>query len=787
VSGTQVARQPTQPPQGLFSKVKRKVVGAPLATEQLAHERLGKATALAVFASDNLSSSAYATEEILRVLIYGGVGVVAFSLVIPITAALLVVLGILLFSYRQTIKAYPQAGGAYLVTRDNFGIMPAQIAGISLLTDYILTVSVSVSAGTLALTSVYPSLAPWRVEISLAFIAIIAFGNLRGVRESGKLFAAPTFFFIGMMALLLGLGLARLATGSLPTHVHTFARPDKAMTVPLFFLVLRAYASGGAAVTGVEAISNGVPAFKRPEWRNARTTLMWMGSILAVLFLGLSLLAAHMHVVPDPEEKVSVVAQIGRAVFGSSGFGHALATLLQVATMLILVLAANTSFADFPRLASFQAGDRFLPNQLTRHGDRLVYSNGIIVLAALAAVLVAIFHASVTRLIPLYAIGVFTSFTFSQAGMARRHIRIKEPGWRTGLFINGLGAIVTGVVTVIVAAVKFTQGAYIVLTAIPVIFVLLYGVNRHYRRVGRELRHPDRRLAQATENHVVLLVGRPSVEERRAYAYAELIGSTDARCVHFRGSDERPGTTEAAWARELGIALTAPALEERPSRGTLASDVRGYIKDMRRRIPAADFVTVTIAERVRSGLVGRLGTPRGFLLKTTLLFTPGVVVTDVPHIPHAGHDPLVPGRPPRHVVVVLVSGVHNATLRAIDYARILRADELRIVHISLEPTATERVVNDWQEWEPGHPLEVVESPYRSLTRPVQSYVRDLTSDGNTVATIVLPEFVVDSWWRQFLHNQSALALKRLFVSEPGVVVTSVPYHLSDREAVLTPR
>ena len=402
------------------SRVKRTIVGAPLATERLIHERLGRPTALAVFASDNLSSSAYATEEILRVLIAGGLGVSAFSRVVPITIALLLVLGILLFSYRQTIRAYPQAGGAYLVTRDNFGVKPAQVAGVALLTDYILTVSVSVAAGTAALTSVYEGLHPWRVPISLGFVVILTFGNLRGVRESGRIFALPTYFFLLMMAVLLGASFIRMFTGSLPEHISRFPmEPTESLAgFALIFLVLRAFASGGAAVTGVEAISNGVPAFKPPEWKNAITTLMWMGTLLGAMFFGLSILAAHMHVVPDPHEKVTVLAQVAKTAFGASSIGDALFIAVQVATMLILVLAANTSYADFPRLASFHAGDHFLPKQLTRYGDRLVFSNGIVVLSAFAGLLIVVFEASVTNLIPLYAIGVFTSFTFSQAGMA---------------------------------------------------------------------------------------------------------------------------------------------------------------------------------------------------------------------------------------------------------------------------------------------------------------------------------------------------------------------------------
>lgn len=301
-------------------KVRRVFVGEPLETERLKHERLGKSTALAVFASDNLSSSAYATEEILRVLV-PVVAAAAFGLVVPITLALLAVLAILLFSYRQTIKAYPQAGGAYLVTRDNFGVLPAQFAGVALLTDYILTVSVSVSAGTAALVSAFPGLFDWRVAISVGFIALIAWGNLRGVRESGRIFSVPTYFFVAMMAVLLGVALWRFVTGTLHP-AQTFPLPSRELAGASLFLVLHAFASGGAAVTGVEAISNGVPAFRPPEWKNARTTLMWMGTLLGAMFLGLSLLAWRLHTVPDPKEKVTVIAQIGKAVFGTSGIGE---------------------------------------------------------------------------------------------------------------------------------------------------------------------------------------------------------------------------------------------------------------------------------------------------------------------------------------------------------------------------------------------------------------------------------------------------------------------------------
>jgi amino acid transporter len=744
-------------------------------TERLQHERLGKVTALAVFASDNLSSSTYATEEILRVLIYAGVGAAAFGYVVPITIALLAVLAILLFSYRQTIKAYPSGGGAYVVTKDNFGLIPAQVAGVALLTDYILTVSVSVSAGTAALTSAVPSAFAWRVHISVAFIVIIALGNLRGLRESGRIFAVPTYFFVLMMFVLLGVGFYKLINGNLH-DVHTFTLPPTTKAIGLF-LILHAFASGGAAVTGVEAISNGVPAFRKPEWRNARTTLMWMGSLLGVMFLGLSILSRHLHVVPDPKEKVTLLAQVGRGVFGSSVGGHFLFNMLQIGSLLILVLAANTSFADFPRLASFHAADRFLPRQLARYGDRLVFSNGILVLAAIASLSVIVFKASVTHLIPLYAIGVFTSFTFSQLGMAKRHTRIKEPGWRRGFVLNGVGGIVSGVMTLVIAYTKFADGAWVILVAMPVILAGLIRINHHYKEVAHCLRQDARRPTPGAEHHVVLLVGRPSEEERRAFAYAQLIKTEDVRCVHFTEPGEKR-VAEARWARELGILLTTPTLEEVPAgRGGVALAARAYVDRLRKQIPQGDFISVIVSERVQRGLARIFGSRTAFLIKTALLFTPDVVVTDVPNVPADGQALLVPGRRVRHEVVLLVSGVHNATMHALEYAKALQTDQLRALHVSLEDLGTERLTRDWQQWDPGLPLEVLDSPYRDLEGPLLSYVRRLTADGETVVTVVLPEFIVGKWWHNLLHNQTALALKRMFLAEPSVVVTSVPYRL----------
>jgi amino acid transporter len=563
------------PPDSLSYRLKRKILGKPLHSEELEHQRLGKPTALAVFASDNLSSSAYATEEILHVLIPIA-GVVAFSLVFPITVAMCVVLGFLILSYRETIKEYPSAGGAYLVTKDNFGSTVAQVAGASLLIDYILTVAVSASAGTAALTSAVDVLEPYRVPIALFFVALIAVGNLRGVRESGKIFAVPTYFFIASMAALLGIGLWKYLAGDLPQfdgpvegQLHWGAAAGVGFLLGVrLFDVLHAFASGGAAVTGVEAISNGVPAFKQPAWRNARQTLVIMGTGLGIMFLGLSALAAEIRVTPYETGSPTVIAQIGEAVFGGGAVGDVLFYSLQAGTMLILIVAANTGFADFPRLASFQAGDSFLPRQLTKRGHRLVYSNGIIALAAAAALLVVVTGAEVTRLIPLYAIGVFTGFTLSQSGMTKHHLRRRESGWRKGILINGFGAILSAIVAVVIAVTKFADGAWAILIILPLLVVVFLRLNRQYVSEAHHLEAdvPAAATAPILRRHVVLVfVDRLDLAAARAIQYARTLTPDELRAVHFVIDDEASRKLADDWGR-LGLHRVSLELVECPDR-----------------------------------------------------------------------------------------------------------------------------------------------------------------------------------------------------------------------------
>jgi amino acid transporter len=606
--GVPVPRDP------LAYRFKRKLLGRPLHSEELEHQRLGKPTALAVFASDNLSSSAYATEEILHVLVPIA-GLVAFSLVVPITIAMLVVLAFLILSYRETIKAYPSAGGAYLVTRDNFGINAAQVAGAALLTDYILTVAVSTAAGAAALTSAFHALDPYRVPVAIFFIGLIAYGNLRGVRESGRVFAVPTYFFITTMAFLLGIGAWKYMAGDLPE----FGNPGggggqlhwgAAAGVGLFlgvrvFDVFHAFASGGAAVTGVEAISNGVPAFRRPEWRNARQTLVIMGTLLGIMFLGLSLLAAEIKVTPYENGSPTVNAQVGEAVFGSSVVGDVLFYALQAGTMLILIVAANTGFADFPRLASFQAGDSFLPRQLTKRGHRLVYSNGIITLAGAAIFLVIVTGATVNRLIPLYAIGVFTSFTLSQSGMTKHHWREREPGWRKGIVINGLGALISAVVAVIIATTKFADGAWAILIVLPVLVVVFLRLNRQYRSEATHLEAdvPAAVTAPILRRHVVLVfVDRLDLAAARAIQYARTLTPDELRAVHFVVDDAAAEALGEEWSR-LGLYRVPLELVACPDRRLTRSAVATVALEL---ADGETEVSVLLPDRKFNGLWHRI-------------------------------------------------------------------------------------------------------------------------------------------------------------------------------------
>ncbi|MCZ7542312.1 MAG: APC family permease [Anaerolineae bacterium] len=543
--------------------LKRLLIGEPLPTRALAHQTVNRVIGLAVFASDALSSTAYATEEILIILAMAGLSASVLGLSIPIAVAISVLLAIVAISYRQTIYAYPNGGGAYIVARDNLGELPAQIAGAALLTDYILTVAVSISAGVAQITSGLPELTPYRVEIAVGIILLMTIINLRGVRESGFIFSIPTYFFLTVMFVTLGIGVVRILTGSLPTVAGV--EPMHHVAEPLtLFLVLRAFSSGCAAMTGVEAISNGITAFKEPRSRNAASTLVWMAVILIILFLGITLLAHQIEAVPSEVE--TVISQIGRTVHGQ---GSALYALTLGGTTLILLMAANTSYAGFPRLAALQAGDGFLPRQLTQRGNRLVFSWGIAALALLASAFVIVMGARTTALIPLYAIGVFLSFTISQTGMAvhmRKIGRLKpgervqgleamleyDPRWRVKMLISTFGAICTGIVMLVFAVTKFTAGAWFVVVLIPALVLLFFRIHYHYKDVAKALSlrqtRPD---VHAYSVQTLILVDGVHAETVRVVNFAKSLGHP-WKALHVAVNPQKAEKARADWGRYIG-------------------------------------------------------------------------------------------------------------------------------------------------------------------------------------------------------------------------------------------
>jgi len=602
----------------LAHRLKRLLVGTPLPTAQARHERLGKATALAVFASDALSSVAYATEEILLVLMMAGAVALSYSL--PIGFAIAVLIAIVVTSYRQTVMAYPKGGGAYVVSKDNLGTAPGLVAAAALLIDYVLTVAVSVAAGIAALTSAVPALYGSRVWLCVIAVAAVAVANLRGIRESGKLFAAPTYLFVGSLLALVAYGSAAALfdfVGEAPYPPH----PPGLEGVGLF-LILRAFAAGCSALTGVEAVSDGVPAFRPPEARNARVVLGWLGIILIALFLGITYLAFDFGIQPRPDE--TVVSQLARHVFGTGVAYYE----IQLVTMLILLLAANTSFADFPRLAYFLARDRFIPRQFGTQGDRLVFSNGIVILGSLAALLLIVFGGDTHALIPLYAVGVFISFTLSQSSMVRRWFRLRSEGWWWRASINGVGATVTGLVMVTIAVTKFSQGAWIVLLLIPLLVLGFLAVRRHYDDVAAQLSLEDFTPPAPMTNTVLVLVGDLHKGIVRAVQYAQTL-SPSAKAVYVETDPERTRRLEERWGKwGLGVPLVVLNSPYRSILGPLMD----YIEQLQRQGGEDHVVTIVLPEFIPARWWQQiLHNQTALLIKGQLLFRRNVVVTDVPH------------------------------------------------------------------------------------------------------------------------------------------------------------
>ncbi len=616
------------------------LIGRPLATADAPHQAIGKAIGLAVFSSDAMSSVAYATQEMLVVL--AAAGAAAFVNALPLAFAIAILLVILTISYEQTIHAYPSGGGAYIVARDNLGELPAQTAGAALLTDYILTVAVSISSGVAQITSAFPALFPWRVEIAVVLVAFVMLINLRGVKESGMIFAIPTYFFIAMMFITVIVGLVRYLSGSLGlvSDPPPMEMLHGAQALSLF-LILRAFSSGTTALTGVEAISNGIPAFRVPRSRNAGITLIWMSSILGSLLLGITFLAVKIGAVPSEAE--TVISQLARTLYDGR---NVLYLAVISATTLILIMAANTSFADFPRLSALLANDGFLPRQLAYRGSRLVFSRGIAALALIASLLVIVFKASVTALIPLYAIGVFLSFTLSQSGMARRWWKIGhlEPGqevkergstlrfessWQFKMLINGFGAILTAVIALVFATTKFRDGAWIVLILVPLIVLGLSGIRRHYKNLALNLSleqfgEPPRKL----RHRVILPISGVHRGSLAALAYAQVL-SADVTAVYISLDPEETEKVQRKWDM-WGGGVRLQVLDS-PYR-LLLEPLLSYIEQIIAQRQPNEVITIVVPQFVpKYWWHNLLHAQTATWLRLALLFKPGIMITNVPY------------------------------------------------------------------------------------------------------------------------------------------------------------
>jgi amino acid transporter len=600
-----------------FPTLKRFLLGKPIPSHLAHHERLSRVTGLAVLSSDALSSVAYATDFIVTTLVVAGTAALVYA--IPISLVITALLAVVAFSYRQTIHAYPTGGGAYRVAKENISPMAGLIAAASLLVDYTLTVSVSISAGVLAITSAFPSLDPYRVELCLFFLAMLTVGNLRGLKESGQIFAIPTYFFVVCIFTLIAAGLYRYFTGGLVPVEHRASVLGEAKPLTTF-LLLTAFANGCTAMTGVEAVSDGVPAFRPPEAKNAAATLVTMAVLAITMFLGITFLAHAYQVIPTPAE--SGVSQLGRAVFGRGPIYY----LVQAATTLILVLAANTAYADFPRLASIVSRDGFLPRQFMNQGDRLAFSNGILVLSAFAALLIFAFRGDTQSLLPLYMIGVFISFTLSQTGMVIHWRQTREPGWKTSALINGFGALTTGVVLIIVAVTKTFEGAWIVLVLIPIIVMLFRATRRHYDHVGAQLTLRNYTPQRKVHNTVLIPIGGIQRAVVEALRYAETL-SDDVRGVYVDVDPAATDQVQREWTTWGGRAqlIVLPS----PYRSVM-EPLLEYIEQVENE-RQDDYVTVILPEFVPARWWQHLlHNQRALLIKGALLFRPNTVVTSVP-------------------------------------------------------------------------------------------------------------------------------------------------------------
>jgi amino acid transporter len=734
-----------------------------MASHQLEDELLPISLALPIFAADAISSVAYATEAAMVVLLT--VSLSAMHLALPISIAVAVLMAIVIASYRQTVRAYEVSGGAYVVARENLGTLPSLVAGAALLVDYVLTVAVSVASGILAITSAAPSLDHYNTVLSVVAVGLIMLVNLRGVRESGLAFALPTYMFIVSMLLAVGVGVGKCATVGCPHAVTPSAIPPGTAALSLF-LILKAFSSGASALTGVEAIANGVNAFRRPQSKNAAKTLGVLGVVAITMFVGVSYLAVATHA--RPSTTVSVVSQVARAVFPAGQPLSFLFWVVQIFTFAVLILAANTSFQGFPRLSALLAQDRFIARQFTNLGDRLVYSNGVVLLAGAAAFLIWIYHANVNSLIHLYVVGVFTAFTLSQTGMVRYWLRTHGDGWRWRAAINGIGAAATGVVAVVVILTKFGEGAWMVTVAVPLMVLGFYGVRRHYDGMQRRLAAGAAAViaAPSPRNSTIVVVEDLDQATDAAVWLADKISPDGFRPIHIpvRGSDSG---IKPRWFHRYE---EQPLLEVHETPGGLTRTVLDQVWRMPRG--ESDFVTIVLPELFeRESLFEQMHHRHELALKLRLLSEPSVVVADVPVLSGPSRD-----FPKRLVARVLAANVSAATMRAVNYASTLDVEDTQAVNFAFNSADAWAIRAEWEAQGPRIPLHVEEAPYRDLRAPLLRYLRGITADPDVAVLVLMPELILRGW-RRALHNQRALYVKRLLLFERHVILASVPYQV----------
>jgi amino acid transporter len=780
LSATMAADAPQTGWEKVTMALKRTLIGNPFSTARLEHERLTKFKALAVLSSDVISSVAYATEAILLVLVAAGSGNLWLTLFICL--AIVALLSIVTLSYRQTIPAYPNGGGSYIVAHDNLGLLPGLTAAASLMIDYVLTVSVSIAAGVQALATLWPALTPYVVPIDVALVLLITMVNLRGVRESATIFALPTYLFVGSALLLIIVGAFKVFLIGHHPLFGNFAHvaPSEPLTL---FLILRSFSSGCAALTGTEAISNGVPAFRKPEARNASITLTWMALIISTLFIGTTVLALGYGTLAVPDGNPTVIGQIAQKVFtGPLIFMY---PVFQIATLFILTLAANTSYSDFPRLSSLLARDRFLPHQFAFRGDRLAFSTGIMSLAILAIVLLVAFNGVTTSLINLYAVGVFFSFTLSQAGMVRHwwKLRTTHRGWLRSMLINALGATATLVVALVISGTKFLEGAWIVLLLIPLLVVMFLLIRRHYLRVERERTTEVPLSPKEVRHRLIVPMAELNQAARKALAYACSI-SAQVAAVHVNLDPARTIALRADW--ELWQA-ELPKEEQvqleiiEPSSRSLARNLIGYLRSVQEQHPN-ETLTVVLPEVAGRSAMGRLfAHPHTFRLKWALFYQPQIVVTNVSQ--EISNSPVRP-HAIRHRFIVPIAGLDRSAIQSLAYARSI-SPRVVAAHVAIDPHDVEAVQSKWKKLQShSAPAEesklvVIESPYRSLIRPLLAYIDAMQEvHPDEQLSVILPEFVVAHWWEYLLHNQTAWRLKTALLARPGIVVTDIPQHLS---------